>query len=47
MKLLQALVCMMIVIALFIHHCPFLRASLEVRTDYYYEIMAEDIGLWD
>lgn len=47
MKYLQALAYMMVIIALFIHHCPFLRASLEVKTDYYYEIMAEDMGLWE
>ena len=47
MKLLQAFTYGVVVVAIFIHHIPYLRASLEVQTDYYYEIMAEDMGLWE
>lgn len=47
MKFLQASTYFMVLTAIFIHHIPILRASLEVQTDYYYEIMAEEIGLWE
>ena len=47
MKFLQAFTYWMVIVAIFFHHCPFLRASLEVKTDYYYEIMAEEMGLWE
>lgn len=47
MKYLQAFTYSMVCTAIFIHHTPHLRASLEVKTDYYYEIMAEDMGLWE
>jgi len=47
MKYFQAFTYGMLCTAIFIHHIPELRASLEVKTDYYYEIMAEDMGLWE
>ena len=47
MKFLQAWAYILVITAIFIHHIPYLRASLEVQTDYYYEIMAEDMGLWE
>jgi len=37
----------MVLFAIFTHHIPYLRASLEVKTDYYYEIMAGEMGLWE
>lgn len=47
MKNLQAFTYWMVIVAIFFHHTPYLRAGLEVKTDYYYEIMAEEMGLWD
>jgi hypothetical protein len=47
MKNLQAFTYGVVVVALFIHHIPYLRAGIEVKTDYYYRIMAEDMGLWE
>lgn len=47
MKYLQAFTYSMLCGAIFIHQIPYLRATLEVKTDYYYEIMAEDMGLWE
>jgi hypothetical protein len=54
MKLLQAFTYWMamftygmVIMAVLVHHIPYLRASLEVKTDYYYEIMAEEMGLWE
>lgn len=46
MKSIQAFTYWMVIVAIFFHHIPYLRASLEVQTDYYYEIMAEEMGLW-
>jgi hypothetical protein len=34
----------MVLFAIFTHNIPYLRAILEIKTDYYYEIMAEDMG---
>lgn len=36
-----------VIFTIVVHHVPFLRAGFEVRTDHYYQIMAEEIGLWD
>jgi len=47
MKNLQAFTYLMVIVAIFFHHIPYLRAGLEVKTDYYYEIMAEEMGLWE
>lgn len=47
MKFLQAWAYILVIMAVFIHHTPYLRASLEVQTDYYYDIMAEEMGLWE
>jgi len=47
MKFLQAFTYWIVITAIFIHHIPILRAAFEVKTDYYYEIMAEDMGLWE
>lgn len=47
MKYLQMFTYYMVVVAIVIHHIPFLRASFEVQTDYYYKNMAEEMGLWE
>lgn len=47
MKFLQAITYVWVCLAIFIYLTPYLRASLEVKTDYYYEIMAEEMGLWE
>lgn len=47
MKYLQMFTYYMVVVAIVIHHIPFLRAGFDVQTDYYYAIMAEELGLWD
>lgn len=47
MKLLQAFTYGLVIMAVLVHHIPHIRAALEVKTDYYYEIMAEDMGLWE
>lgn len=47
MKNLQAFTYGMVIIAIFFHHIPYLRATFEVKTDYYYKIMAKDMGLWE
>lgn len=47
MKFLQAFTYVLVITAVWVHHIPYLRAALEVKTDYYYEIMAEDMGLWE
>ena len=47
MRLLQAFTYVLVIMAVFIHHIPYLRASLEVQTDYYYKTMAEEMGLWE
>jgi hypothetical protein len=47
MKYLQAFTYWRVLFAIFTHHIPYLRAALGVKTDYYYEIMAEEMGLWE
>ena len=47
MKQIQAFTYIVVIVSIFFHQTPFLRASLEVKTDYYYEIMAEEMGLWE
>lgn len=47
MKYLQAFTYYMVLTAIFIHHIPYLRATFEVQTDHYYEIMTEKMGLWE
>jgi hypothetical protein len=47
MKYLQAFTYWMVIVAIFFHHIPYLRAALELKTDYYYEVMAEEMGLWE
>lgn len=47
MKNLQAFTYGVVVVAVFIHHIPYLRATFEVQTDYYYKTMAEEMGLWE
>lgn len=47
MEKLRVFTYLMVLSAIFIHHIPILRATFEVKTDYYYEIMAEDMGLWE
>lgn len=42
MKYLQAFAYYFVIVAFFIHHIPILRASFEVKTDYYYNIIAKD-----
>ena len=47
MKFLQAFTYVLVIMAVWVHHFPYLRASLEVKTNYYYGIMAEEMGLWE
>lgn len=36
-----------VIFTIIVHHTPILRAGLEVRTDHYYAVMAEEIGMWE
>lgn len=47
MKYLQMFTYSLVIFTIIVHHVPFLRAGFDVQTDYYYTIMAEEMGLWE
>lgn len=47
MKYLQKFTYCLVIFTIIVHHTPILRAWFDVQTDYYYEGMAEELGLWD
>ena len=36
-----------VIFTIIVYHTPILRAGFDVQTDYYYAIMAEEIGMWE
>lgn len=47
MKYLQMFTYLAVIFTIIVYHTPILRAGFDVQTDYYYAIMAEEIGMWE